>query len=30
MDIKEVLKLVEELIYDYIGENLDYLLKIIL
>ncbi|MCL2928665.1 MAG: AAA family ATPase [Trichodesmium sp. MAG_R01] len=30
MDIKEVLKLVEELIYDHTGENLDYLQKTIL
>ena len=30
MDIKEVLKLVEELIYDHTGENLDYLPKTIL
>ncbi|MDE5121127.1 MAG: ATPase, partial [Trichodesmium sp. St19_bin1] len=30
MDIKEVLKLAEELIYDHTGENLDYLQKTIL
>ena len=27
MDIKEVLKLAEELIYDHTGENLNYLQK---
>ena len=30
MDIKEVLKLAEELIYDHTGENLNYLQKTIL
>ncbi|NEQ37383.1 MAG: hypothetical protein F6K40_14350 [Okeania sp. SIO3I5] len=30
MNIQEILKLAEELIYDHTGENLDYLQKTIL